>query len=160
MLTVISDSGERDNRRRKVWLCKCECGNDFKVRTDSLTTGNTTSCGCLIGSKGEKKVKEYLETHNVNFQQEFSFSDLVNIRPLRFDFAILDKEDNLLTLIEYDGRQHNNITGYFGGIDEFELYQERDQLKNDYCKKNNIPLIRIPYTEYDNIPEILKKHLL
>lgn len=27
--------------------------------------------------------------------------------------------------------------------------QIRDKIKNEWCKKNNIPLIRIPYTELD-----------
>ena len=48
-LTVIEfsrnvKSGTRD---RKYWLCKCECGNTKEIRTDSLTSGNVSSCGCL-----------------------------------------------------------------------------------------------------------------
>lgn len=31
---------------RKHWLCKCECGTEKVVRTDSLTSGKTHSCGC------------------------------------------------------------------------------------------------------------------
>ena len=27
----------------------------------------------------------------------------------------------------------------------------RDNYKNQWCKENNIPLIRIPYTDYDKI---------
>lgn len=29
--------------------------------------------------------------------------------------------------------------------------QEHDRIKNDYCKQNNIPIIRIPYTKLHNI---------
>lgn len=29
------------------WNCKCDCGNSVIVRQNSLTTGNTQSCGCL-----------------------------------------------------------------------------------------------------------------
>lgn len=32
-------------------------------------------------------------------------------------------------------------------------------LKNDYCKENNIPLLRIPYTEIDSIDSIENKEL-
>ena len=35
----------------------------------------------------------------------------------------------------------------------------RDTIKTIYCKENNIKLIRIPYTEYDNIEKILEKEL-
>lgn len=33
---------------RRMWLCRCECGNEVSVNTNSLTSGNTRSCGCLI----------------------------------------------------------------------------------------------------------------
>ena len=33
-----------------VWKCQCECGNIIKVPTNSLTTGNTTSCGYDCGA--------------------------------------------------------------------------------------------------------------
>lgn len=159
MLTVLKDTGKRTPQRGKIWLCKCECGNEYEVRTDSLTTGNTSSCGCLSESKGEKRIREYLETKGINYKEEYTFKDLININPLRYDFGILDNEGNLLGLIEYDGRQHFEMTGYFGGLEEFELYQERDQIKNEYAKKNDIPLLRIPYTQYEKIEKILGKEL-
>lgn len=31
-----------------VWLCQCECGNEVHVPHNSLVTGNTKSCGCLL----------------------------------------------------------------------------------------------------------------
>lgn len=31
-------------------------------------------------------------------------------------------------------------------IEQLEAQQERDKIKNQWCKENNIPLIRIPYT--------------
>lgn len=39
----VFPSGESCN----VWLCKCDCGNEKKVRISALTSGNTQSCGCL-----------------------------------------------------------------------------------------------------------------
>lgn len=30
-----------------TWLCKCDCGNEVKVLTKSLRSGNTKSCGCI-----------------------------------------------------------------------------------------------------------------
>ena len=49
-LTVIADSGEKQGTA-KMWLCKCDCGNTVKVRTDSLTGGKTISCGCYLYDK-------------------------------------------------------------------------------------------------------------
>lgn len=35
-----------------------------------------------------------------------------------------------------------------------------DKIKTDYCKNNNINLLRIPYTEFDNIEKIIKNKLI
>ena len=37
--------------------------------------------------------------------------------------------------------------------------QRRDNIKNEYCKKNNIPLLRIPYWEKKNIKKIITEYL-
>ena len=34
-----------------VWECRCDCGNTILVRSGSLTSGNTKSCGCLPGPR-------------------------------------------------------------------------------------------------------------
>lgn len=38
--------------------------------------------------------------------------------------------------------------------------QRRDNIKNEYCKKNNIPLLRIPYWKKKNIKKIITEYLL
>lgn len=43
-LIAIRNEGSRNGRR--TWLCKCDCGNELLVQSDSLVSGNTTSCGC------------------------------------------------------------------------------------------------------------------
>lgn len=45
-LTVLKDSGERQ-KRMVMWLCKCDCGNFKKVRTDHLKDNRVKSCGCF-----------------------------------------------------------------------------------------------------------------
>ena len=52
MLTVI-DVVKKNNR--KYFLCKCDCGNEKFIRSDSLTTGNTKSCGCFQVNKTKKQ---------------------------------------------------------------------------------------------------------
>lgn len=50
LLTVIKrDSKYRTNgNNRWMLLCRCDCGNETIVRTDSLLSGTTKSCGCLL----------------------------------------------------------------------------------------------------------------
>ncbi len=71
-------------------------------------------------------------------------------RRLKFDFAVF-KEDGLKCLIEVNGAQHYHPIGYFGGEDRFKLQQELDNIKRNYCKKHNICLIEIPYTDIGKI---------
>lgn len=61
-LTVIKLSRDvkTGNRYRKYWLCKCECGNTKEVRTDSLTSGNVRSCGCI---KKEQDRENLVKNH-------------------------------------------------------------------------------------------------
>ena len=77
--------------------------------------------------------------------------------PLPFDFMV--KVKNNIILIEFDGLEHYEPIKYFGGLDKFNERKRNDDIKSQYCKNNNIKLIRIPYWEYDNINEILDKEL-
>ena len=43
---------------------------------------------------------------------------------------------------------------------KLEKIQEHDKIKTLYCRDNGIRLIRIPYTQFNEIEEILKKELL
>lgn len=50
-LTVVSFDGSRYSYgvSRKFWKCLCECGNEKSIPVNSLTSGNTKSCGCGEG---------------------------------------------------------------------------------------------------------------
>lgn len=50
--TVTSLTGQNNGRR--IWSVQCACGNIYKARTESLTSGNTKSCGCLSKRTGAK----------------------------------------------------------------------------------------------------------
>ena len=62
-LTVLKYIGSVGATGKKTWLCLCECGNSKGVERINLTSGNTTSCGCLRKEKhlthGGSYTKEY-----------------------------------------------------------------------------------------------------
>lgn len=55
-VTELSHKEKCGNRYRYYWKCKCECGNTHITRTDSLTSGNVQSCGCLHKESAIKNV--------------------------------------------------------------------------------------------------------
>lgn len=114
-------------------------------------------------SRGERLVKDYLENNNIKYEQEYILHGCKYKQPLRFDFAVFDG-DSLISLIEFDGEQHYKPVRFRGISEEkaeelFKLVQLRDKIKTDYCKDNNIKLIRIPYWEANNITDILNRCL-
>lgn len=51
MLTPISFYGNSKTSKRTLWLCKCDCGNEIVVRSDTLRSNRQHSCGCLLRRK-------------------------------------------------------------------------------------------------------------
>lgn len=49
LLTIIEEAEGRysGKHRRRIFLCKCDCGNFKKIALNSLRTGHTKSCGCI-----------------------------------------------------------------------------------------------------------------
>ena len=158
-LEVKENLGLRKQTRgsNETWYrCLCQnCGNDnFEVSGNNLQSGATKSCGCIC-SWGETLIGQWLRRNNINYATQYTFKDLVSKRGycLKFDFAIF-KNNNLYGLIEYDGRQHT--LGPEGKWNySLEEIQYNDNLKNQYCISHNIKLLRISYTDKDNINNIL-----
>jgi hypothetical protein len=149
-----------NSEEKAWWVCK-ECGYNWKS-----TIGNRNkNIGCPECSKsnGEKRIKEILSKYNIFYDSQYIFNDLIGIGGgwLRFDVPIFyDKEKTKLKmLIEFDGEQHYKwIKGWMTKKD-FNKLQYHDKLKNEYCQKHNIPLLRIKWFDYDNIEQILQKEL-
>lgn len=140
-LTVIKKSDVRKDRK-VCWECECLCGSRIIVTGVGLRKGNIQSCGCLK-SLGEEKISKLLTSNNILFEREKIFNDF---KPYRYDFYV-----NNQYVIEYDGKQH--FQDYCWGKEVHSVIdsQKRDKLKNDYCFKNNIPILRIPYTHLENL---------
>lgn len=156
-LTVIEEFG-RDKDGRVLWRCQCDCGNEKIALGKSLRAGLVQSCGCLQ-SRGEQKVNFILTKLNISFIPQYHIKDLKSKKnyPLYFDFYLPDY--NLV--IEYQGEQHYApLNRWHFTEDNFLELKERDNLKKEYCKKNNIKFIEIPYTDYDKLDEEYIKEVL
>ena len=113
---------------------------------------------CRI-SKGEKKIKQWLNEQNIKFEQQYRFDNLKDKRKLSYDFWL--PAFNLL--IEYQGEFHdgtiNKINSCLQTKDELISQQQRDNLKRQYAKEHDYQLIEIWYWDFDNIESILEKEL-
>lgn len=146
MLTVEGLDVSKSSSKAKFYICKCDCGQKKVINQSSLLRG-TISCGCSRMSHGEFKIAELLKSYNISFTQEQIFSTCINPKTgkcLRFDFYV-----NNSYLIEYNGIQHYNANQ--GWDESLEDIQYRDNIKIEWAKNNNIPLIIIPYTKYDTL---------
>lgn len=137
-------------------LCKC-LKDDYTWYAEPNTLLKGVGCPKCDESKGEMKIRLFLENKNCYFSKEYSFKNCKYKNPLPFDFAIFKDEDKtkLKCLIEFDGEQHYRPVMAWGGNDLFKSIKRNDSIKTKYCKTNYIKLIRIPYYEFQNINNIL-----
>ena len=135
----------------KVILICNDCKKEFEICALNHIHGKQGCSNCKSKSQGEDIVYKYLTENNISFETQKCFKDCKNKRNLPFDFYLPDYN----TCIEYQGQQHYTPLKFFGGQESFEYRQKCDQIKREYCKKNNIVLLEIKYDE--NIEEVLKK---
>ena len=146
------------NKMKSKVIIICPIHKEFEQLAYSHIQGQ--GCPKCNESKGEKRIRQYLNSMNINFIPEYRFDDCKNIKTLPFDFYLPE----LKICIEFDGIQHFKPTT-FGGISKevalnnLKIQQEKDKLKTQYCKSNNIKLLRISYLKYINIERILTIYL-
>lgn len=126
-------------------------GHEWNVAPYSILHG--TGCPRCYESSGERKIRQWLEKHNIKYIYQKVFKDCRDIKPLPFDFYL----PNNFICIEYDGGQHTKPIEHFGGVKAFERTIKHDKMKDEYCKNNGISLLRIPY--FKNVEEELNNFL-
>ena len=97
-----------------------------------------------ISSIGEKNIYLLLSKHCIKFYFDYPyFKDLYSDKHnlLRYDFILINDENKPYRVIEMDSPYHTT------NLD----IQHNDVIKNKYAQAHNIPLVRIPYKERDNI---------
>jgi hypothetical protein len=143
---------EYKNMKTKLEI-ECNKNHKYKVTYEKFLRGDR--CPICCQSKGEERIQNYLTNKNIKFKPQFRFKDCRVKYPLPFDFAVFNNDNNINCLIEFDGIQHYQHIPKYGTKEDFEIKQQYDNVKNEYCLKNNIKLIRIPYWDFNNIETII-----
>jgi len=144
------------NSNNKVWW-KCKiCEHVWKASINNRNKGR--GCPQCKKSKGEKRIKKWLDNNEIYFISNKEFPNLLGLGngSLSYDFYLPDY--NLL--IEYQGMQHEKYCrGFHKSKKDFEKQLEHDRRKREYSIQNNIELLEIWYWDLNNIKEILNKRL-
>lgn len=145
--------GKYINQTTKVLIRHKPCGMIWLVRPADIIHGKSHCPKCrTYESLGAKRIKDFLKLNNIDFEQEKK----LNNSKQRFDFFL--PKYNLA--IEYNGKQHYYFIPFFHKTQKgFKEYQDRDNKKYQYCKKNKINLLIISYKEDNNIEKILSQYL-
>jgi hypothetical protein len=151
------------NNRIKV-IIVCPIHGEFLQSPKRHLSGD--GCPSCNESKGERKIVKFLQKNKIKYSRQKTFDLCINEetrKNLFFDFYIQDK--NLL--IEYDGEYHflENFNKFRFSTnekikDKIEKTIYRDTIKNNFCKENNIKLLRISYKEFLDIEKILSEKIL
>lgn len=169
----IVDQRLKDNNRKLIrigniinantnilWECTV-CRRNWEASPNNVLN-NGSGCPKCKFSKGILKIEQVLLKLNLKHIFEFSFENCKGKRrKLPFDVAVFDINNNLICLIEYDGRDHFFPVNDRGNPSRFnrknynEMLKSR-KIKQEYCNNNGINLIEIPFWEFDNIETIIK----
>lgn len=115
-----------------------------------------SGCPKCGSSKSEEKIRQILSSKNIEFLEQHRFTDCRNKLPLPFDFYLPEYN----TCIEYDGEGHYTPIKRSQTKDHgFEKIKINDNIKTNYCTKNGIRLIRIPFWEANNLEESIMSQL-
>jgi len=146
-----------DYSRVEINGCKkieilCKNHGPFFQTPDNHQRGK--GCPVCNESHGERHIREYLKQRNIDYIKGKEFDDCKYKRKLKFDFYL--PKYNIC--IEFDGQQHFHVIEHFGGEQTLIENKIRDNIKNKYCMKNGINLIRIKYD--DNTENELKTKIV
>ncbi len=132
---------------QKVWW-KCSNGHEWQAVIASRNQGY----GCPVCNEShlEKIIRFILKTYKYTFQEQVKFAGLKGTgnKKLSYDFGVYEN-GQLDFLIECQGRQHYEPVDFYGGVKQYKIQLEHDRLKQDFCQRNHILLIEIPYTYSD-----------
>lgn len=144
--------------------CECENGHYYNCNFWNFVHQSVRCDQCKMKSKGETRINDDFLYYGINFIHEATFPDCKYIGLLKFDFVIYNDVQPVFA-VEYDGEQHFQPSRFGSQTKEeaqkaFEELKIRDNIKNEYCKNNNIPLVRVPYTiKFNEIFDYIKSEL-
>lgn len=170
-LTKIKDRDDIDISRVKekhIENCdsrvpiKCiKCNFKWRPKISSLIHDKSGCPKCKL-SKAIRRIVKFLSNLEIEHELEKTFPNLKYVSRLRVDVYISSfPEIKLPVCIEYDGDYPGSHFKYTNEEEKKRHLEtvKRDSIKDKYVNENNMHMIRIPYTCFNNLEEILENKL-
>ena len=147
-----------DSHTKGIIICQRH-GEFYQIPNKHLNGQGCPKCNL---PKGEVIIGKWLAENGIKYEPQKRFDSCINPRTgrkLTFDFFVEGRN----ILIEFDGPQHfkvGKIGNHFMSSLELKRIQTRDKIKTKFAYTNNITLIRIPYTKFNAINQILERYLI
>lgn len=142
-------------RTEKLFKCICPLHGEFYASLSRIRSGHCCpECDNSGESVGERNVRRYLQSKNINFVQEYRIEDKKYFDTYaRVDFFLPD----LNVMIEFQGEQHYGIQNksITHGNRNWRSQKKRDNHLRRYAADHNIRLIEVPYTYRSNVDVFL-----
>ncbi len=159
--TLLSDY---DGVHNNILIRHNECKFEFYKTPNDIYRRGLRCSRCENSSLGESLVRNILKITKEYFEEQYSFDDCIDKSKLKFDFVVFNDDKTIKYLVEFNGIQHYEPVN-FGGMsnkqakENFDNQIRRDNIKREYCKKNNIPLYEIIYSDYVKLDFFFKFNL-
>jgi len=150
MLTVIEKLPSRaygkSYHKKRMWLCKCDCGNLTEVNTGALTGNKTKSCGCLTPTKSAENSinsRHKLAKRDSGYRSIYvKYRTGARKRNLNFDLSFDDAVKIITSNCHYCGIEPSNV--YSKSYYDVK-YNGMDRVDNSlgYDSQNVVPCCKI-----------------
>lgn len=149
------NSDEYRNCTDRNLKIKCKCGNMFQTSFVNYYKAKVNRCPICTKakSKGEILIENVLKDNNIDYIFQHKFDDCRDKRKLPFDFYL----PKYNACIEFDGQGH--YTAIYSDS-SLEATVRHDNIKNAYCNKKGISLLRIPYFDCNDVEKKIKNFII
>mgnify|MGYP004496059065 FL=1 len=132
------------------------CNHEFTRASWNIKDNGLKCPSCYpLDSAGELNIENYLKSKNILYQKQKRFKGCKNKKTLPFDFYLPQYN----CCIEFDGEQHFKPVEHLGGEKHYNNTVINDEIKNEFCRKNNILLLRVPFYKINDVNDIIENFL-
>ena len=132
----------RHESREKGYWCRCDCGTEKAVRTDSLKKGTSKSCGCLEKEEGRPSARK---ENNYSAKKEIykRYKSAAKRRKHKFNLTFEEFENLIESRCKYCGTV-GSMTSSLKAHKEYK-YNGVDRVDNikGYTKQNSVSCCKI-----------------